>query len=88
MGAHHRLKLRRFAGDQFAQLVVRKRLPMIVKGFTETTAIIKGEVVAVVCLFRKRDAFFSQHALQGGKMQRLAIGNHTVAIKDDGFEHK
>ena len=88
MAAHHRLKLRRFARDQLAQTVAGQCMPVIVKGFGETAAVIKGEVFAVVSLFGERDAFFGERPLQGGHVQRFAIGNHSVAVKDDGFKHQ
>src|SRR2546423_15437406 len=60
VAAHHRLKLRRFARDQLAQAVAGQCMPVIVKGFGETAAVIKGEVFAVVSRFGERDAFFGE----------------------------
>ena len=40
-----------------------------------------------VILIGERDAFLGENASETGEVNRLGVGDHAVAIENDGFEH-
>ena len=40
-----------------------------------------------VILIGESDAFLGENASETGEVNRLGVGDHAVAIENDGFEH-
>jgi hypothetical protein len=56
-------------------------------GAREAASVVESQVAIEVILLGQKYAFFRKDFLKGCEVQRFGIGDYTVAVKDDGFQH-